>query len=377
MEIVRDGELVSTNSYLPGLDSLRGLAVLAVMLVHVGKRTPDLPLLQHGAIGVDLFFVLSGFLITRTLLRSRSSPRYFSSFYAGRILRIWPLYFTVLFIAFVAIPWLRPEMAATIFDRAYPWWSYPMFLNNLLVNAEGFGPVHIAWSLAIEEQFYLLWPIVIAGCDRRTLRRLIPILFVAGLGLRLFCAGGLLHISMYYNTLTRMDGLLVGSFLAVTLSDVKLFADVSLARHIGVLAAIIVPIALMRADLEWIRYSILSVAFGCAVVLSIHSKLLESSTFLRFTGRISYGLYMLHLLCFGVIDQTSLRFVLSATSSKVANEVSYVLLSFLFTYGAASLSWFVMERPILRVRHFRHLPANGYPGSVVALPGTDSGVVNH
>jgi len=104
--------------------------------------------------GVGLFFVLSGFLITGILLDTKSSKAYFRNFYARRCLRIWPLYYSMLLIMFVFVPLLHPQSAAEIFRRANPWWSYP-FLQNFLVADPSLsvGPLGVSWSLAVEELF--------------------------------------------------------------------------------------------------------------------------------------------------------------------------------------------------------------------------------
>src|SRR5262249_43223645 len=115
---------------------------------------------NYGWMGVDLFFVLSGFLITRILLDTKPSEHYFRNFYARRGLRIWPLYYAVLLFMFVVVPLLRPQDSAELFQRSFPWWSYPFFLQNFLVNAPALavGPLGVSWSLAVEEVFYLVWP---------------------------------------------------------------------------------------------------------------------------------------------------------------------------------------------------------------------------
>src|SRR5580700_8080284 len=113
---------------IPQLDAVRGLAILVVMFHNGGQLQR---LFAHGWMGVDLFFVLSGFLITGILVDTRQSEGYFRNFYARRCLRIWPLYYSVLLFMFVLVPILRPSEAHTVFEaRSSPWWAYPMFLQN-------------------------------------------------------------------------------------------------------------------------------------------------------------------------------------------------------------------------------------------------------
>ena len=125
--------------------------------------------------GVDLFFVLSGFLITGILLDAKQSEGYFRNFYARRCLRIWPLYYSALLFMFVIVPFLRPSEAHTVFEaRSSPWWAYPFFLQNFLVPipTTATGLLGVTWSLAVEEQFYLVWPLVVRFCSKVQLRKI-------------------------------------------------------------------------------------------------------------------------------------------------------------------------------------------------------------
>ena len=155
------------------LDAVRGLAILLVIAHNTSTKYPLLhlqPFFGNGWMGVDLFFVLSGFLITGILVDTKYSEGYFSRFYARRCLRIWPLYYSLIFFMFVVVPWLRPSEAHTLFGRSSPWWAYPLFLQNFLVSSPtgATGPLGVTWSLAIEEQFYLVWPWVVRCCSRAT-----------------------------------------------------------------------------------------------------------------------------------------------------------------------------------------------------------------
>src|SRR5271155_1475527 len=122
--------------------------------------------------GVDLFFVLSGFLITGILVDTKQSEGYFKNFYARRCLRIWPLYYSVLFFMFVVVPLLRPAVGSIVVARSSPWWAYPFFLQNFLVyhSASAVGPLGVTWSVAIEEQFYMVWPVIVRCCSYPQLR---------------------------------------------------------------------------------------------------------------------------------------------------------------------------------------------------------------
>src|SRR5687767_2907742 len=168
------------TGFIPALDGLRGIAIILVMLHHFTYYRPNsgidaqiASVLFFGWAGVDLFFVLSGFLITGILLDTRDSKRYFSTFYARRTLRIFPLYYLVLLLAFVVLPKfpaLHPVLLGQVGPVDLPpQWPYWLYLTNFSIADGGWvhGWVDVAWSLAIEEQFYLVWPLMIWLCPPR------------------------------------------------------------------------------------------------------------------------------------------------------------------------------------------------------------------
>ena len=209
---------------IPQLDAVRGLAVLLV-LVHNTNKYPSLHLgliSDNGWMGVDLFFVLSGFLITRILLDTKQSECYFRNFYARRCLRIWPLYYSVLLFMFVIVPILRPSEAHAVFEaRSSPWWAFPVFLQNFLVSipAMATGPLGVTWSLAVEEQFYLFWPLVVRFCTEAQLRKIAIAVICLSPALRFYLS--LHQVNIYSNTFCRLDGLMAGALLALVIRSVS------------------------------------------------------------------------------------------------------------------------------------------------------------
>src|SRR5438093_6975850 len=182
-------------------------------------KYPSLYLQQvfaNGWMGVDLFFVLSGLLITGILLDTKHSPGYFTNFYARRCLRLWPLYYSVIVLMFVVVPALRPSEAQAIFDRSSPWWAYPLFLQNFLVPhlTMATGLLAVTWSLAIEEQFYLVWPWVVRYCSTAQLGRLAVAVIVLSPVLRYWLDRR--GVDLHHNTFCRLDALMAGALLAVT-----------------------------------------------------------------------------------------------------------------------------------------------------------------
>ncbi len=206
--------------HVKALDGVRGLAVLMVILYHMEYLAPRSSLwakallapLRIGWAGVDLFFVLSGFLITGILLDTRESPNYFRSFYARRALRIFPLYYLVLSGILVlahftsTLNYVLPVSHDRFFYFVYlnNWW--PFLRDTWHGNILG----HF-WSLAVEEQFYLLWSLCVFAIARRHIR-LAALCGIAGalvIRCALFLHGGTTR-DVIENTFSRMDALLVG-----------------------------------------------------------------------------------------------------------------------------------------------------------------------
>src|SRR6267154_3409139 len=153
--------------YIPQLDGLRGTAVILVLVGHAASFVQGLPfagMVEYVRCTVDVFFVLSGFLTTGILLDSKGSPHYFRNFYARRSLRVWPLYYLVLFLIFVVAPLFRPAMRPTV---ANIWPAFVLYVQNIRYHdIYPFG-LGATWSLAIEEQFYMTWPLLVFLFRRR------------------------------------------------------------------------------------------------------------------------------------------------------------------------------------------------------------------
>ncbi|HTR01818.1 MAG TPA: acyltransferase [Thermoanaerobaculia bacterium] len=207
---------------IPELDGVRGIAILLVMLFHFqGVRPPGIPkFLTYPMIlgwsGVDLFFVLSGFLITRILISTRGAPNYFSAFYARRILRIFPLYFVAVFLFFrVALP-----LAARFgWDLGTDPGLEPWFWFHLSNGPSAFGrdarPLSHFWSLSIEEQFYLAWPAVVRAVAPRWLGAVCAGVAALAVGLRVAAAAkGVNPEALHRLTVFRMDALALGGLVA-------------------------------------------------------------------------------------------------------------------------------------------------------------------
>jgi len=337
---------------------------------------------MFGANGVDLFFVLSGFLITGILFDSISDSGYFRKFYARRTLRIFPLYYGVLFVLFLLTPliglqWHRMN------------WALLCYLQNTntfgtfytLQLGHGLSLDHF-WSLAVEEQFYLVWPFAVSLI--RDLRKLIwvccSLSFVALL-LRFVL---IFHHTNYNfinrSTFSRADTLLFGAVLALLLRSHLRDAVLASAEKIffGVVA-VVVSLNILRFFIErhsgWlfgfdgsylaIRYTL--IALGSAALIA--SCLRPSSRFrtffegrtLRFFGKYSYGLYVLHYAAAGFFIATFRSWILHFTSNKLIGVVAAGFLTFLVAIILAYVSYNLYEKQFLRLKRYFDYDRSGAP----------------
>lgn len=352
---------------IPQLDAVRGIAIL-VVLVHNLRGFSSAPLslvTNYGWMGVDLFFVLSGFLITGILLDSKSSENYFRNFYARRCLRIWPLYYCVLVLMFVIVPLLRPQDAAELFQRSSPWWSYPFFLQNFLVGAPALaaGPLGVSWSLAVEELFYLVWPIFVRFLPRGRLQLLAWSVLLLSPGLRLFLLTH--HWLIYSNPICRLDGMMAGALLAMLVRKPG-FSPERLVKLAGVGFLCVVPLAITTAaySVMWLAFSMAVVASACFVYLALFAgnawfRALLMNRFLRFTGTVSFGLYLLHKIPDDIFKRLHW---------KEAHPMATFWLIVAASYLIAIASWNFLEQPFLSLKRFFEIKPVGERESRVASP---------
>jgi peptidoglycan/LPS O-acetylase OafA/YrhL len=340
---------INVQSRVPQLDGVRGIAILLVMLVNTSDKYPALHLqrfVSDGWMGVDLFFALSGFLITGILLDARQSPSYFKNFYARRVLRILPLYYFVLIFMFVVVPALRPAEAASIFERSSPWWSFPLFLQNFLVarSTMAVGPLGTSWSLAIEEQFYLVWPLVVRYSPLKFLRFIATLLILLSPPLTWYLSSQ--HVYVYSNVFCRQVGLMAGALLAVLMHSSN-FAPTKYLKSAWIAFLITLTLTFISEALgtRWLTYSLVAVAATSFIFLALHSqqKWLQAvlrNRFLMYTGTISYGLYLLHKIPADFVQAAHLD----------RHPVLILPIIFLTSYALAALSWNLFERPLLSLK---------------------------
>lgn len=364
--------------HMPSLDGLRAIAVALVIFFHVGEAWGDrldaglgrilVRLSDFGWVGVDLFFVLSGFLITGILLASRGKPHYFRSFYARRTLRIFPLYYlylTLLALLYLCLP--GPAREAEALARAWPW--YALYLTNIKLVFFPDGDVaavsHL-WSLAIEEQFYLLWPAVVALLSRRRLLAFSCGAIVAvALWRWAWLARGARPFEVYMSSWTRVDPLLLGACIAIIRTGPRSWRFL-LAQAPWLLALSVIGLGSLELarhgfgaadhDVQSMGYSLLALLFASLLVLCVsrdeHERPMRvlRSRVLQRVGALSYGLYVFHYV---VTLQLCVLLKRHVASPLLGLIVSLVLVA-LVSHGLAELSFRLFESPLLRLK--RHFP---------------------
>jgi peptidoglycan/LPS O-acetylase OafA/YrhL len=339
---------------LPELDGLRGLAVLGVLFYHCHTRLEGTWIHYvslWGWAGVNLFFVLSGFLITSILLDAREKPRYFRNFYGRRALRIWPVYVLVLAVVYAQSDWfIGPKPLEAI--KAAPWWAYIFFVQNLfhLALPPAIGPT---WSLAIEQQYYLLWaPLV------RFLRR--PWMLAGVLFAALVCSPLLRHLNPAWlwglptHTLIKLDGIALGSLLALGVYTLALNRRAWLWIGLGTLAMGMAAAATVAGGTAFLDTA-LATGFAGAVLAAMASTGARNplSAMLRrgplaFYGRISYGLYMTHIMVFVYFGSFDLRM----DRYGMAGNLAVVTLRLAATTAVAAALWYGFESQILKLKRY-------------------------
>jgi peptidoglycan/LPS O-acetylase OafA/YrhL len=388
--IQTDSEVLTTlpppeNSvFYPALDGLRAVAVLLVFASHYLYRD-----MAFGWIGVDFFFVLSGFLITGILFDTRFRVNRFKVFYARRILRIFPLYYGVLLVCVLLYPvfhwiwhpsWLLYPVYLSNYSRFL--WPTPMFrtspLAEILLSLKFQPPFALRlshlWSLAVEEQFYLMWPpIVFLVMDRVRLRNVCIAICVGALAAR--CVGvavlpqELLDKKLLYGvTPFRVDALVLGGLLALVVRGPELAWVKRLAKPLLVTTATAVVVGQLLFFLHGhhlytlnitsrvvstVGYTYIDLVSAMVILLSLNSAGFLARIFsvrpLAWLGRISYGFYLFHQIphdAYGILARR-----LFGTQRDL--NLPTAVIAFIATLLLAAVSFQFYEKPFLRLkRHF-------------------------
>jgi peptidoglycan/LPS O-acetylase OafA/YrhL len=372
------------SARIPALDGLRGVAIALVLLRHavfgvssiegIESHSPIISaLISCGQLtwsGVDLFFVLSGFLIGGILLDVRNSPRYYQTFYTRRAYRILPLYFVVVGLSLLPhlLAEFSPARAAHTTPLPFPWWAYATFTQNFWMAVFGlFGPsgIGITWSLAIEGQFYLTIPLVIRRIRPRNLAMVLLVVIACAPWLRVVLHSSMAYpgLASYVLTPTRADALTLGVLTALLVRNPIFWTW--LQSHLRILWSITAFFFLGVAYMTWQRddalsypmttwgFSWLAVFYTCVLLIAVSSpdgtlaRTLQNPWLIRL-GSVAYCSYLVH-----VAFMNAIRHPLKASFPQypVAAWLAGGVLGTALTLAVALLSYRYFEKPLLKRGH--------------------------
>ncbi|HEX3693875.1 MAG TPA: acyltransferase [Polyangia bacterium] len=360
---------------IPALDGLRGVAILLVLLHQFNVLDPHAGLtarlqtamVEPGWIGVQLFFVLSGFLITGILLDAKGAPNFFRRFYRRRVQRIFPLYYLVLAATFFLLPWAAPAIAArTGVGHHHLWyWFYLQNWPGLGGDADLLGHT---WSLAVEEQYYLVWPLAVWALSERRLGRLCWGVAAGAFLLRVAMRAASVAPEVVYSfTLARADALAMGGLVALALRRAEWRAAIerrlprATAWTLAALALASRIFARKQLVTQTIGYSVLAwagalliawvvlnssrSAGGPATAVGRRLRRMLDFPALRAIGRVSYGMYLFHqpLHLFATRVLLAGRLNADGTTPRPLVAAAYLVTATAVLFALARLSWIFFE----------------------------------
>ena len=381
----------SSSRHVPALDGIRGTAILLVLLFHLlwsnsetGSRIMNAVVALRGAgwVGVDLFYALSGFLITGILFDSLGGAHYFRNFYVRRVLRIVPLYYGVATLLFLLVEFKLHEAAGRPFalllaylNNTPLWWHTQS--GKTLIDLTN----HL-WSLAVEEQFYLVWPFVVfAVRDRRKLMGLAVLLALSAPAVRMvMIAHGASVDALYKSTICRADSLLGGAWVALAMRGglrERLTRWAPAVFLLGLTACLVIGVRAGNFDYE-VNPTVRSAGFSLVALTSaawvammlragVPSRLM-SARWLRFFGRYSYGIYVLHMPVEAFVQRMLAPLLRAHLHSKAGLHLVELALTMGITLPTAMASFRFYETPFLNLKRYF-----GRSRKVPLLPGNDAG----
>jgi len=372
-----------TGTFVPELDGVRGIAIAAVMVSHFFSDFATNPqsslesvvgrFVGYGMWGVDLFFVLSGYLITGILWDSRGSGHYFRTFYMRRTLRIFPLYYAVLFVILVLVPasWMHQHAPEALQIRPVQGWLWSYLVNVYVARQGSFSIPYVShfWTLAIEEHFYLFWPFIVGSFERRTVMRIAVVLSLLAFGSRVALHfAGVDDMASHVLTPCRLDSLCVGALFALAArgdgGEQALGAKMKLWFPIsgGALALLMLmhstpsPWDPVAVPLKGLLLALFCGAFIFTVAWSQGPSFIKwplRLSFLRNLGKYSYGLYVFHaIISYYVLKHDTVRyfkhFGASPRLAYALNGACGIALSCLVAYASYEL----FEVHFLRLKRY-------------------------
>lgn len=363
----------SPQAHIPALDGVRGLAILLVTIYRFngGPHGADVTdnfvfrLASLGFRGVDLFFVLSGFLITGILLDSKRQPQFFRNFYIRRAVRIFPLYYGVLFAALVILP-LVSDSAASVFaparDRQSWLWLCSANVLQAKIGGWPFGCFDHFWSLAVVGHFYLVWPLVIYLTNYRTAVAACVAVILVSLATRIaWLVMGGNDVAPEVFTLFRADALAIGSLLAVLTKDQGDATRLAPWARYGAWALGLALAVLTIANRRWLTIpdTLFAGFFACVILAAVTARAgtlasaFWNARWLRFFGKYSYAMYVFQYPLIPILAPIlSVELLANSLGNLSAARIAYIVLMTGITTAVALASWHVYEKHFLALKRF-------------------------
>jgi peptidoglycan/LPS O-acetylase OafA/YrhL len=380
---------IATAGTIPALDGVRGLAILLVLAHNLNPFEGGGGLLERwielatnfGWVGVQLFFVLSGYLISGILLDTRGTPGYYRGFFGRRVLRIFPLYYGVLVVSFVIVPRLGLAPDRLLVDRDNQIWLWTYLINWAEPLGVGGAAFPHFWSLAVEEQFYLVWPFVVSRTTPRRLVKVAVALVVIAFGSRLgLLLAGWGEAGPYMFTICRMDALGLGGAVAALLR-IPGYRDRAMRwrRGIALAAGALFAVGLVttrgypRASAidQTYGYTILAITFAALVLLVVldHERgrgwigAAFKTAVLRSFGKYSYAIYVFHQPLNQMVGEPLLQRLLPRGVGLPAGGL-YMVSVTAASFAMAVVSYHGYEKHFLALK--RYFPAGRRPDALAS-----------
>lgn len=345
------------------LTGLRALSIGAVLITHLWTYPEGYTFLNRiaaaGWLGVQMSFVLSGFLITKILWRAREDSRYYLNFYARRTLRIFPLYYLVLATVFIILPFvivIPPKLQESS-------WMYWVYLSNFAVATAGWQLflTDVTWSLAVEEQFYLAWPALVRRITKEQMIKFcLALIVLAPIGRSLLWSEEnwmWIHMMMPL----RADAFAVGALLIMLPQDaLRKYSGPVLVIGSAVLVALILTGNFSRTSMVGgtIGYSLVAFVAGAGLIRGMNAKAFTWKPLVHM-GTVSYGIYLLHPFCL-MLTSSLLAFAGLGGPGLLASVMQVVVTGGV-AVAVATVSYRLFESPILKLKKYfesdRRLPA--------------------
>jgi peptidoglycan/LPS O-acetylase OafA/YrhL len=372
---------------IPELDGIRGLAITLVLILHYFVvPTPSRIALYFrlAGSGVDLFFVLSGFLIAGILLDAKQSPSYYKTFYFRRFYRIIPLYAIWLAIFVIGVFSVGPSSPLPLrstFNGGLGLWTYFLFLQNFSMakwGAIGASWMGITWSLAVEEQFYLLLPLVVRRLSGRALLQFaLGMIFVAFFIRVAFHLAGAHEMASLVLLPCRADAFGLGILVALAYRNQSAWSWFTSHRRYLYTAFIILGAGVVNWTLrdfklmEWLGFTWMALFYTCLLLLVLANPgRVERAVFgnraITRLGTIAYGVYLLHT---GILFLCHFVCFHEKPTNHSPATVSVTIVSLLITIVLAELSWRYLEKPLIRMAHAKYFYAGDATANRVTIAG--------